>query len=295
MTDEKTSNEHVGFSLRRVGAIAANTFIESVRQKVFYILIVFALIVIACALFFRQFDFGEEFKFVKDFCLGAISIFGTCIAIVGTSMLLPNEVEHRTIYTILSKPVRRLEFLLGKYFGSVQLVLVSTVLMSMMFGVVLFVMMMVSESRVRESAKQVNEEAAFVELQHQLTQIRADTLDPDIVKGVLLIFVKLCVLAGVTLLISTFSTSMVFNVIVSTMIFIAGHLVGTAKDIWGHLALAKWVLAIVPDLGAFNVADDIILGNAIPWEHVGSVALYGLVYAAAVVAAAHFIFEGREI
>ena len=295
MTDETTAKERVGFSPRRVWVIALNTFIESVRQKVFYILIVFALVVIACALFFRQFDFGEEFKFVKDFCLGAISVFGTCIAIVGTSMLLPNEVEHRTIYTILSKPVRRLEFLLGKFVGSVQLLLTSTILMSMMFVVVLFVMMVASEGRVREEAAQTKEESAQVELQHQMVQIRADTLDPDIVKGVLLIFVKLCMLAGITLLISTFSTSMVFNVIVATMIFIIGHLIGPVKDAWSHVPVINWVLAIPPDLGAFNVADDIVLGNVIPWEHVGSVALYGVVYTVAVVAAAHFSFEGREI
>jgi ABC-2 type transport system permease protein len=204
-------------------------------------------------------------------------------------------VEHRTIYTILSKPVRRLEFLLGKYFGSLQLVLVSTVLMSLMFVAVLFVMMAVNENRVRQAESQVQTEQGKVELQRQIEQIRAATLDPDIVKGVLLIFVKLCVVAGFTLLISTFSTSMVFNVIVSFLIFISGHLVGNAKEVFANLAWVKWALAIIPDLGAFNVADDIIIGNAIPWVHVGSVALYGVLYAAAVVAAAHYIFETREI
>ncbi len=295
MTEATTIKERVRFSPARMWTIAVNTFIESVRQKVFNILLVFALIVIASALFFRQFGFEEEIKFVKDFCLGAISVFGTAIAIVGTSMLLPNEVEHRTIYTILSKPVRRLEFLLGKYFGSLQLVLVSTVLMSLMFAAVLFVMMAVNQNRVRQAAAQVQTEEATVELQRQLQQIRSATLDPDIVKGVLLIFVKLCVVAGFTLLISTFSTSMVFNVIVSFLIFISGHLVATARDALPNVTWVKWLLAIIPDLGSFNVADDIIIGNVIPWGHVGSVALYGVVYAAAVVAAAHFIFETREI
>jgi hypothetical protein len=102
-------------------------------------------------------------------------------------------------------------------------------------------------------------------------------------------------LAGVTLLVSTFSTSMVFNVVVTFMIFIAGHLVGNAKEIWGHMIWVNWLLAIVPDLGAFNVADDIVLGNVIPWDHVVRLSVYGLVYAASVVAAAHFIFENREI
>ncbi len=305
----------------RVTTIAGNTFIEAVRQKVFNILLIFGLVVIACALFFRQFDFGEEFKFVKDFCLGAISIFGTCIAIVGTSMLLPNEVEHRTIYTILSKPVRRFEFLLGKYLGSVQLLLTSTALMSLMFAGVLFVMMRVAQIKVLDEAGLLTGAAVPAgvlvrllirffslirhllgqfgtvpaEVQEQIKQIHAAALDTDILKGILLIFIKLCVMSGITLLVSTFSTSMVFNVVVSFMVFIAGHLVSTATEMWGHLVVAKWLLAIVPDLGSFNVADDIILGNVIPWSHVGSVSVYGLVYTAVVVAAAHFIFEGREI
>jgi len=94
---------------------------------------------------------------------------------------------------------------------------------------------------------------------------------------------------------ATLSTSMIFNVTVALMIMIAGHLVGTAREMWSGSALARWFLAILPDLGSFNIADDIILGNAIPWAHVGKVVLYGLVYLTCVVAAAHFIFSDREI
>src|SRR3989304_2598197 len=102
--------EHVGFSPKRVWIIALNTFTEAARQKVFNVLLIFALVIIASASFFAQFTFTEQLKFVKDFCLGALSVFGTLIAIVGTAQLLPGEVENRTIYTILAKPVRRFEF-----------------------------------------------------------------------------------------------------------------------------------------------------------------------------------------
>ena len=111
--------EWVGLSPARISAIALNTLTESVRQKVYLLLILVALVFIATASFFSQFSFGgvgqdpvEQLKFIKDFCLGAISIFGMLIAVVGTAQLLPNEVENRTIYTVLSKPVRRFEFLL---------------------------------------------------------------------------------------------------------------------------------------------------------------------------------------
>jgi len=306
MTEQTASREWVGFSLRRVWIIAVNTLTESMRQKVYNILLLFALVVIASASFFSQFSFGEEaeqvasvqLKFIKDFGLGALSVFGMLIAIVGTAQLIPNEVENRTIYTILAKPVRRFEFLLGKYSGSVLLIFVSLVMMSMMFGAE---MAFKQQKLVGEVLQEEQDAAArgglvdHQEIQRNITSIRADALDPNLVKGVILIFVKLALLAAITLLASTFSTSMVFNVTVAFMVFFTGHLVGTAKELWEHSAFARYCLALIPDLGMFNVADDIILGNAIPWLHVAKVALYGFVYLATVVAASHFIFSDREI
>jgi ABC-type transport system involved in multi-copper enzyme maturation permease subunit len=283
--------ERVGFSASRVGTIALNTFTESVRQKVYNILLIFALVAIASASFFAQFSFSEQLKFVKDFCLGALSVFGALIAIVGTAQMLPAEIENRTIYTILAKPVRRLEFLLGKYLGSMLLIFVSLVFMSVMFGAVLWF----KEHRLIADALAGAQGSPATDLQQTLRQIRAEAFDPDLLKGVLLVSVKLGLLAAVTLLVSTFSTSMVFNVAVTLMVFVAGHLRGPAAEMWGGQKLAMALLAAIPDLGAFNVADDIILGNVIPWSHVGVVALYGVLRIAIVVGAAQLIFARREI
>lgn len=291
------AKERVGFSLSRVGIIALNTFTESVRQKVYNVLIIFALVVIASSSFFSQFGFSElsdpreQLKFIKDFCLGALSVFGTLIAIVGTAQLLPNEVENRTIYTILSKPVRRFEFLLGKYMGSVLLLFLSLVMMSMMFGTAL----VFKENRLIAEAREEGASLTGAELQDTIRQIHAETMDPDLVKAVVLIFVKLGLLASITLLISTFSTSMVFNVVASFMIFFAGHLRGPASEVWGEHKLVMYLLAIIPDLGSFNVADDIIIGNVIPWSHVAEVATYGVARTALVVVVAHLIFSQKEI
>lgn len=283
--------EHVGFSLVRVSVLGLNTFTEAIRQKVYNILLIFALVAIASASFFAQFSFSEQLKFVKDFCLGAMSVFGALIAIVGTAQLLPSEVENRTIYTILAKPVRRAEFLLGKYAGSLLLIFLSLVMMTLMFGAALFF----KERRLSAEAVQAGNVATTEELAQTLQQIRAEAYDPDIVKGILLIFVKLTLLAAITLLVSTFSTSMVFNVAVAFMAFFAGHLRAAAAEMWGDSRWVMAALAVIPDLGAFNVADDIILGNAIPWSHVGVVAVYGLARTVIIVAAAHVIFSRREI
>ncbi|NQU11758.1 ABC transporter permease subunit, partial [bacterium] len=218
MTEPQQSakTERVGFSLGRVAVIALNTFTESVRQKVFNVLLIFALVAIASASFFSQFTFSEQLKFVKDFCLGAMAVFGTLIAIVGTALLLPAEIENRTIYTILSKPVRRVEFLLGKYAGSVLLIFLSLVMMSLMFAAALVFKenRLVAERRADVTAAD-DQAAADVQAIHEQAR------DPDVIKGVLLIFVKLALLAAVTLLISTVSHSMVFNVSVALMVFLA--------------------------------------------------------------------------
>jgi len=285
----------VGFSLHRVWIIGLNTFTESMRQKVFNILLIFALVAISSASFFTEFTFSEQLKFMKDFCLGAVSVFGTLIAIVGTAQLLPNELENRTIYTILAKPVRRLEFILGKYIGMALLLFISVLMMSLMLGAVLKIkearMVMVAQQGVDQASTPDAREAA----EGDLAQIRADTADLDIIKGIILIFIKLSLLAAITLLISTISTSMIFNVAVAFMVFFAGHLRSAATEAWAHHKIWLALLAILPDLGAFNVADDINLGNLIPWQHVGLVAADGLGRIVIILIATHLIFAKREI
>jgi ABC-type Na+ efflux pump permease subunit len=287
--------ERVGFSLHRVWIIGLNTFTESMRQKVFNILLVFALVAIGSASFFTEFTFSVQLKFMKDFCLGAMAVFGTLIAIVGTAQLLPNELENRTIYTILAKPVRRLEFILGKYTGAAMLLFLTVLVMSVMAGVVL----KFKEMRLIADAQQVVQQSVSSEsralAEQDLAQIRAETRDMDMVKAVILIFVKLSLLAAITLLISTISTSMVFNVAIAFMVFFAGHMRSTAAEAWAQHKVWLALLAIVPDLGAFNVADDINLGNVIPWQHVGQVTVDGLGRIVVVLIATHLIFAKREI
>ena len=295
--------ERVGFSVSRVWTIAVNTLVESLRQKVYNIFLLFALLVIAAASFLAQFSFGEDvaqvasydLKSIKDTCTGAISVVGMLIAIVGTAMLLPNEVEHRTIYTILSKPVRRFEILLGKYMGSVVLIFLSLALMSAMFGAVLAF----KHSRLRKDVLQEAGVRSASELpaasQKMLDGIRREAFDPNLLKGLLLTFVKLSLLAAITLLASSFSTSMVFNVSVGVIVWIIGNLVGTAKEAAAGNHLLTALLAALPDLGVFDVFDEINVGNVVAWAHVNEVALYGLVRTALFVVAAHLIFSKREI
>jgi ABC-type transport system involved in multi-copper enzyme maturation permease subunit len=299
MTDSATampsaSHQRVGFSLNRVGVIAVNTLTEAVRQKVFNFFLIIGLVFIASASFFAQFTFGEQMKFIKDTCLGVISVISTLIAIVGTAQLLPSEVENRTIYTILAKPVRRFEFLLGKFFGSLFLLVLSMLAMCILFGAVLWIK---EQGMIRELSQTYlgESQAATADAQKQILQVQAEAMDKDLVKAVVVDLAKATLVASVTLLVSTFSTSLVFNVVVPFMVFVAGMLRGTAIEMWGGHRLLMAMSAIVPDFGLFNIADEINLGNAVPWSHVSAIIVYGLVRTVMMVVAAHLIFSQREI
>jgi hypothetical protein len=138
-------------------------------------------------------------------------------------------------------------------------------------------------------------QAATEQANQQIEQVRIAVLDVNMVKAVLTDLVKAMLVASVTLLVSTFSTSLVFNVAVPFMIYMAGMLRGTAVEMWSSHRLAMAVLAIVPDFGLFSLADDINLGNLVPWAHVDQVIVYGLARMVVIVVAAHLIFSRREI
>src|SRR4249919_1814288 len=149
MTDGETSTlqpfnastipeRHRVFSLSRILAITNNTLTELTRLKVFYVLLVFGLLLIGSSIFMAQFSFQQEFQILKDVSLGAISIFTSLLAIVATARLLPQDMEDRTVYTILAKPVPRFEYVLGKITGVLLLLAISTLVMAAAFVLVLY-------------------------------------------------------------------------------------------------------------------------------------------------------------
>src|ERR1700712_1310595 len=129
---------HRSFSPRRIAAIAGNTLTELTRLKVFYVLLLFALLLIGSSIFMAQFSFQQEFQVLKDTSLGAISFFTSLLAILGTARLVPQDLEDRTIYTILAKPVPRFEYLAGKLLGVLSLLAISVVVMAALFFAVLY-------------------------------------------------------------------------------------------------------------------------------------------------------------
>ena len=217
-----TDSRHRPFSFARVLAMAANTFTELTRQKVFYVLLIFALLLIGSSVFMARFSFQQEFQILKDVALGAMSIFTSLLAIVVTARLIPQDIEDRTVYTILAKPVPRFEYLLGKLFGVLALLAVSLLVMSALFLLVLYGR---EQSLLHETARQMAT-LPHEQLDESLHAIRTSAFNPDIFPGLVLIYMKACLLAALTLFVSTFATSNIFTIVVMVFVYFIGHLQG---------------------------------------------------------------------
>ena len=290
---------HRPFSPARIAAITSNTFTELVRLKVFYFLLIFALLLIANSVFMARLSFEQEFQVLKDVSLGAMSIFTSLLAIVATAQLLPRDLEDRTIYTILAKPVPRYEYLIGKLAGVLLLLGLSILAMSAVFLAVLFVReeMLVKET-LRQSAGLRPEQ-----VQEALRGLKGSAFNANLFPGIVIIYLKASLLAALTLFISTFATSNIFTIVVMVFIYFIGHLQATAREYWlqehGAGWLAKTFLAVValafPDLQLFNLVDDIVAGTAIPTGLFLQTVVLGCVYTSIYLFFAWVAFHGREL
>ena len=291
---------HRFFSPARVRALAINTLTELIRQKVFYFLLIFALLLIGSSTFLLQFSFQDQFQMLKAFSLGAMSIFTSLLAILPTAGLLPKDIEDRTLYTILAKPVSRIEYLLGKLCGVVLLLLVAMLLMGAMFAMVLLWRAHVVKGEILASGSSPEE------VTQQLADLQATAFNPNLWSGGLVIYTKACLLASMTLFISTFASSSLFTIIVSVVVYFIGHLQATARDYWqasrtlaGAGVITKTFLVVVsvvfPDLQLFNLVDEIVVGTPVSHLLLFKTVGLGITYFCIYLLGAFFLFSGKEL
>src|SRR6266480_5192458 len=296
---EMIETRHRAFSFGRVLAITANTLTDLTRQKVFYFVLIFALLLIGSSVFMARLTFQQEFQILKDVSLGAMSIFTSLLAIVATARLIPQDIEDRTVYTILAKPVPRFEYLLGKIAGVLLLLAISTLVMGGAFLLVLYAReqtaLHVTLSHMSGAPREQIDEA--------LRAIRSSALNADILPGIIIIYLKACLLAALTLFVSTFATTNIFTIVVMAFIYFIGHLQATAREYWLHEhssgVITRIFLALVallfPDLQAFNLVDDIVAGAAISLGVCAKTALLCVFYTTIYTLLAVFVFYGKEL
>jgi hypothetical protein len=287
------------FSFSRINAIAMNTVTELTRLKVFYVLLIFGVVLIGSSIFMAQFSFQQEFQILKDVSLGAISIFTSLLAIIATARLLPQDMEDRILYTILAKPVPRFEYVLGKIAGVLLLLAVSTLVMGAAFLVVLFFR---EQAVLHATARQMSA-APPDQVADAVRVVRSSAFNVNIFPGIVIIYLKACLLAALTLFVSTFATSNIFTIVVMAVIYFIGHLQATAREYWLHEhssgLIARVFFAVVtlvfPDLQAFNLVDDIVAGTAISLALFTKTAVLGVFYTTIYTLLATFVFYGKEL
>ena len=290
---------HRVFSLSRITAIVGNTLTGLTRLKIFYVLLLFALLLIGSSVFMAQMTFQQEFQVLKDIALGAMSIFTSLLAVIATARLLPQDVEDRTAYTVLAKPVSRFEYLAGKLLGVLLLLAISLIAMSALFFLVL---MLREQTVLNETARQMRTAPAEQNAE-ALRLVRAAAFNVNLFLGIAVIYLKGCLLSALTLFISTFATSTIFTTIVMAFVYFIGHLQAIAREYWLQNHSAGWLtttfLALVallfPDLQLFNLTDDIVAGTAIPFALLLKTVGLGLFYTIFYLAMAWAVFFRKEL
>jgi len=293
---------------RRVSVIAMNTFTQLVRMKVFYFLMIFSVIaVVAQFLDLPQYNGVEavytgELQILKDWCMGVMKLFALVFAIAATALLLPKDVEDRTLYTILAKPVPRLDYLVGKLTGVLLLIFVSLLLMNVMMTVVLgYRAGALLDEQVQMAVSRGWNEPAIASMR---AEIQAQGVTWSLQAGVFAIFLQACIVGAVSMLLSTFSTSTLFTIMVSFMTYLAGSFQADAAEFYRATAeagtttltsvLMKGVALIFPNYQLFNITDAAMQGQVIPLAAVmdltGLTAFYVVLYTLL----SWFVFSDKE-
>ena len=269
-TDENRPGVVGSRMLWRIGTIAQNAFREAVRDRVLYNLVLFVLLLTAGAIFLGELSGGQEAKIIVDLGLSSMLLFGVFIAIFVGIGLVHKEIERRTIYAILSKPIGRGEFLLGKYLGLCLTLLVNVFVMG-----------------------------AGVSLALLYVNRGWDPLVLSIWPAILLIYLELAILTAVALLFSTFS-SPALSALLTFFVFVAGHFSGDLKTFAASLGgtAARWffttIYYLVPNLSNYSLITPASHGFAPGAPALLLALLYAAIYSSVLLAAGALIFNRRN-
>jgi Cu-processing system permease protein len=266
--------------MRVIRYIAVSVFKESVRDKVLYNLVLFAVVLISASYLLGQLTAGQDVKIIKDLGLAATSLFGLLISVFIGIGLVWKEVERRSIYSLLAKPIRRHQFLIGKYLGLVLTLLVNVAMMAVALYAVLGYMGWTATEAVKAGWE-------------------TPATDPRLLTSVVLIFVELMIVTAIALFFSTFS-SPILSAAFTFGLYVVGHFNADLRHFESIVDskvvafCAKALYYLLPNLAPFDVKAQVVHGEPVALGYVLLTSAYGLVYIAALLTAASFIFVRRD-
>ncbi|MFZ0283699.1 MAG: ABC transporter permease [Terriglobales bacterium] len=254
----------------RIPYIAANTFREAVRDRVLYNLIAFAVLMCGASILVGQISIGIERLVVINLGLTAVSLFGVVIAIFIGIGLVSKEIDKRTLYTVLSRPVQRWEFIVGKFFGLAGTLVVNTFFMAI---------------------------AVFLALLYVSQRLQA--ADAWVLVALYFIVLQFLIITALALFFSSFSSPLL-SAVFAFSLFVIGSF---AEDLRGFAALAhgpaRWLATgaayLVPNFSSLNVITSVAHGQAVAAALIFSETAYAIAYAAMALCGAVLIFERRNL
>src|SRR6185369_9554246 len=232
--------------------IAKNTFREAIRDKVLYNLVVFVLLITACAILLGELTDGQEARTIVNIGLNSMLLFGVFISIFTGVGLVSKEIEKRTVFAIFSKPVRRAEFLVGKYLGLCLTLLVNVAVMG-----------------------------AGISL--ALIYVKGGSLVYSIWGGIFLIYLELAILTAIAILFSSFSSA-ALSALFTFLVFIIGHMSASLRDLASGIGSKTATVFfdilyyLLPNLAHFSFRTESANGMVPNSAMMGGGALYALVY-----------------
>lgn len=266
--------------MRAVLLVAGAVFRESVRDRVPYSMVVFAVLLMAASYLISQMTAGQDLKIIKDLGLAAIAMFGLLIAVFIGIALVSKEVERKSVYGLLTKPVTRPQFVLGKYAGLVLTLAVNISAMTVaLYGVLYYI-----DATASDSAR-----AGWP----------TPATDLRLLVAIVLIFAELTVVTAVALFFSTFSSPLLATVL-TLGLWIAGHFNAELRnfenvvDVAAVAWIARTLYYVLPNLAPFDVKAEVVHGFPVAVRHVALTLMYAAVYAGMLLAAAVAIFRRRD-
>jgi Cu-processing system permease protein len=267
--------------MKAVAVIAGGVFRDSIRDRIAYGLVFFAVLLIAASALLAQLTAGQDVKIIKDLGLAASSAIGVLIAVFFGISLVTKEVERRSIYALLAKPVTRLQFVVGKYVGLVLTLLVNLAVMAAAFYGVLAYLDATATPAVRASWD-------------------VQALDPRMLKAFALIGIELMLVTATALFFSTFSSPFLAATL-TFAVYIIGHFSEELKHLDNVVAssalaiTARGVYYVMPNLAALDVKSEVVHGVSVSLQQMLLTSASSAFYVAALVVGAAIVFSRRDL
>jgi len=257
--------------VRKIFEIARVTVREAVRQKLAVNLLIFAVFLVSASLVISQFTFGEQYRIIVDIALSSMEVFGTLISAFLGAGLVAGEVERRTVFPIVAKPVSRGEYVVGRYLGLVATTTLNLGVMALVLVAVLAVYL------------------------GNLGFLR----DTPLLAALAAMALQFAMVAAVAVLFSSFTTTTLAAIFTLSLV-VAGHLASDLVRYWGQQGglarlAGQFVYVLVPNLEALNLKEAMVYKDPLPLGFALTGYGYGVFYAAAVVALSASIFARRDL